>query len=97
MSATDITQNERCIMEDAMEFEKPMCRKLEDEEKFFDRVLLVTTPGRQLSPELAYFLVCFLRVLRVCPSPQFIICVSESCKGLGEELRKSSDASLSLL
>jgi hypothetical protein len=41
MSATDITQNERCIMEDAMEFEKPMCRKLEDEEKFFDRVLLV--------------------------------------------------------
>jgi hypothetical protein len=41
ISATDITQNERCIMEDAMDFEKLMCRKLEDEEKFFDRVLLV--------------------------------------------------------
>ena len=41
MSTTDITMNERCLMEDAMEFEKPTCRKLEDEEKFFDRVLLI--------------------------------------------------------
>ena len=42
MSTTDITINEHCIMEDAMEFEKPISRKLEDEEKFFDRVLLIT-------------------------------------------------------
>ena len=31
MSTTDITMNERCLMEDAMEFEKPTCRKLEGE------------------------------------------------------------------
>ena len=41
MSTTDITVDERCMMEDSMESKTPMSKKNEDEEKFFDRVLLI--------------------------------------------------------